>query len=634
MALEPILSATRLSLSFGRNLILDDATLAVNAGEKIGLVGRNGCGKSSFLRILAGQEDPEGGHISRKQGLTTGYLPQEFELEESATVEENIRRGAGDLLEKIRQFESSENLSVAQHEKLQGEIDHADGWNLETRMETLMRELSTPPAGRVVQSLSGGEKRRVGLARALISQPDLLILDEPTNHLDAGAIEWMEEYLATLPGACLFVTHDRYFLERISTRIVELSDGHFFSHEGKFSDYLLARAERMEREQAVEHRRQRFLAREIEWVRSGVKARGAKQRSRLDRFYAVKSQKAPEEELNMDLIIPTAPRMGNVVANLKAVSVSREGRALFLGLDLAFSAGECVGIVGPNGAGKTTLLRTVMGEIEPDHGVVRIGKRTKFNYADQSRLVLDENASVYENVAQGKESMKFGEDTISVRAYLKRFLFSDDRIKGRVGLLSGGEKNRVLLARILKNGGNFIILDEPTNDLDLQTLRVLEEALIHFSGTSLVVSHDRWFLDRVCDRVIVFEGGGRITVSAGNYSYYREKRREPKPPLRSSGGKKPKRSAPARSEVMPPPRLKWKEQRELEGMEEAILRAEETVLDLETILNDPVFYVENSERAVAMTAELEERKEAVAQLYKRWSELEGIREKRARWEAD
>ncbi len=631
MAVDPILSATQLSLSYGRSMILDEATLAINAGDKIGLVGRNGCGKSTFLRILAGEEQAEGGHVSRKNGLCTGYLPQEFQLDDSRTVEENIRDGAAEIIAKIERFETADNLSEHEYDRLQHEINHVDGWNLETRIETLMRKLSTPPGEQSLKLLSGGEKRRVGLARALASQPDLLILDEPTNHLDAEAIEWMEEYLATLPGACFFVTHDRYFLDRIATRIVELSGGRFFSHEGNFSDFLIAKSERVEREQASEHKRQRFLTREIEWVRAGVKARGTKQRSRLENYYAVKAEKAPEQELNMDLIIPTAPRMGNVVVDLEKVSVFMGDRPLFLGLDITFEAGECIGIVGPNGAGKTTLLRTIMGDMKPTDGIVKIGQRTVFNYADQTRLALDEESSVYENVAQGKENMIFGDESISVRAYLKRFLFSDDRIKDRVGLLSGGEKNRVLLAKILKEGGNFLILDEPTNDLDLQTLRVLEEALIHFTGTVLVVSHDRWFLDRVCDRMIVFEGDSRVGISVGNYSYYREKKRKAMQPTGTAGNRKKKQSVSSKNREAPP-KLKWKEERELEGMEETILMAEEAVAELENTLNDPSFYVKNSEKAVTMTANLEQQKEAARKLYERWEDLEKIRNTREKWD--
>lgn len=616
---DALLSASELGLSFGKDPVLDGATMAIYPGEKVGLVGRNGCGKSSFLRILAGDEQPDSGDISRKQGLVTGYLPQEFQLNDEATVEANIREGAAELIAAIERYETADDLSPSESDRLLTLIEHGDGWNLEARIEILMRELAAPTADRIVGELSGGEKRRVGLCRALLGQPDLLILDEPTNHLDAKAIAWLEGYLAAAGGACLFVTHDRYFLDRIATRIIELDRGRFYSHDGNYSDYLVSKDERTEREQASEHKRQRFLSREIEWVRAGVKARGTKQRSRLDNFYAVKAQKAPERELDMDLVIPTPPKLANTVVDLSEVGFFYDRDPLFLGLDLEFQAGECVGVVGPNGVGKTTLLRIVLGELEPTTGSVKIGKRTEFNYVDQTRIQLNDDNSVMEEVSQGVDSVRFGDETIGVRAYLKRFLFTDDRINDRIGNLSGGEKNRVLLAKILKRGGNFLVLDEPTNDLDLQTLRVLEEALVNFAGTSLVVSHDRWFLDRVCDRVIVFENGG-ASINEGNYSYYLEKRKSFVAP------KKNKKSKPRPQKTDDKPRkLKWKEERELEGMEEAILEAESAVAELEEKLNDPAFYIDNSAEAPALHKKLTERQNEVKRLYARWEELEAIR---------
>ena len=623
---DAILSASELSLSFGRHAILDGATLALYAGEKVGLVGRNGSGKSSFLRIVAGDERPDTGTVSRKQGLVVGYLPQEFQLDDSATVDANIRSGAADLIAAIERYETAHDLSEAESARLLSFIDHGDGWQLESRIELLRRELAAPPGDRLVAHLSGGEKRRVGLCRALLSQPDLLILDEPTNHLDAGAIAWLEGWLADSNGACLFVTHDRYFLDRIATRIVELADGRFFSHEGNYSDYLIAKADRQERDQNAEHKRQRFLSREIEWVRAGVKARGTKQRSRIDNFYAVKAQRAPEKELDMELVIPPPPPLANVVVELAETGHFYDRDPLFLGLDLEFKAGECVGVVGPNGVGKTTLLKLILGELEPTTGSVRIGKRTEFNNVDQTRLALDENKSVLEEVSQGQDSVRFGAETISVRSYLQRFLFGNERINDRIGNLSGGEKNRVLLAKILRRGGNFLVLDEPTNDLDLQTLRVLEEALINFGGTALVVSHDRWFLDRVCDRVVVFEGNGRVTVNEGNYSYYLEKRRAAEAVAAAAAKAKPvKAAAPAAPAPDKPKKLKWKEERELEVMEETIHAAEAAVSELEAKLNDPSFYIENAAEAPTLIADLERMKAEVAALYTRWEELDAIR---------
>lgn len=621
---DAILSAKDLELSFGNDPVLDGATLAVYPGEKVGLVGRNGCGKSTFLRIITGVESADAGQISRKQGLVAGYLPQEFELNESDTVEENIRAGSADLLAKIERFETDENLSLAEQEKLQRAIDHADGWNLESRLEILMRELSTPPADRKVSYLSGGEKRRVGLCHALISQPDLLVLDEPTNHLDAEAIAWLEGYLAQGSGACLFVTHDRYFLDRIATRIIELADGRFFSYDGNYSDYLVGKAERQERDQQVERKRQRFLKREIEWVRAGVKARRTKQRSRLDNFYEIKSQKSPDQELDMELVIPTPPKLANIVVEMKDVGFFYEREPVLLGLNLKFQEGECVGVVGPNGVGKTTMLKLVQGEIAPTEGRVTIGKRTEFNYVDQTRLELDEDKSVLEEVSQGIDYVKFGDESISVRGYLQRFLFSNDRINDRIGNLSGGEKNRVLLAKILKRGGNFLVLDEPTNDLDLSTLRVLEEALINFSGTSVVVSHDRWFLDRVCDRVIVFEKGDLVTVNEGNYSYYLQKRKARDLAV-AAARPKPVKKKRGRDRSNEPRKLKWKEERELEGMEDAILQIETEIEEMEKKLNDPEFYKKNAASAGEVGETLDVKRSEAKAMYDRWEELEAIR---------
>lgn len=624
---DAILSASDLSLSHGCQPLLEGASLAIYPKEKVGLLGRNGCGKSSFLRIVAGVDQPDSGTMSRRQGLVVSFLPQEFHLDDTATVDDNIRSGSLDLIEALFRFENESDISPTESAQLLALIEHGDGWNLESRVTMLRRELGAPPGDRLVGVLSGGEKRRVALCRALLPQPDLLILDEPTNHLDAGAISWLETWLADSSAACLFVTHDRYFLDRIATRIVELDGGIFFSHEGNYSDYLIAKEERQQREESAEHRRQRFLSREIEWVRAGVKARGTKQRSRLDRYYAVKAEKAPEQELDMDLVIPPPPPLSNIVTTLEGVGYFFDRTPLFLGFDIEFRAGECVGVVGPNGVGKTTLLQIVLGEREPTVGTVRIGKRTDYNYVDQTRLALNDDLSVFDEVAEGKDSVRFGTETLSVRAYLQRFLFGKERINDRIGNLSGGEKNRVLLAKILRRGGNFLILDEPTNDLDLPTLRVLEEALINFSGSSLVVSHDRWFLDRICDRVIVFEGDGIVTVNEGNYSSYLENRTFTAKPIakaKASTSTKSETTSSFRNNDVPR-KLKWKEERELEGMEEAILIAESAVEELEQTLNNPSFYIENSEKAPALIEELEAKKMAVSNLYSRWEELEAIR---------
>jgi len=428
-------------------------------------------------------------------------------------------------------------------------------------------------------------------------------------------------------GATIFVTHDRYFLDVIATRIIELSDGRCYSHPGNYTAFLESKAARQQIAEQSERRRQRFLRTELEWVRSGVKARGTKQRSRLDAFYAIEGQDAPAEEREMDLLLPPAAEMGDIAVNLEDVAgkVDTETgeRWLFKNLDVVFRPGQCTGIVGRNGAGKTTLLRICMGLRDPDGGKATVGKKVVFNYIDQTRMQLTGDGTVIAEVADQDDVVFFGQQRMSARAYLRRFLFNDDRTNERVDRLSGGERARLMLAKVLKRGGNVIVLDEPTNDLDLQSLRILEEALSNFEGSSIVVSHDRYFLDRVCDQIIAFEESG-VHVQVGNYSYYLEKRREreARDKLWTAPVKTEKGSAKNQAK---PRKLSFKEIRELEGMEEAILISEEKVAELDATLNDPSFYVTRSTEAEGLMAELEKAKSSVAKLYVRWEELEAIK---------
>lgn len=629
--MSALLSANEIRLSYGYQTLLDGVTLAVSAGEKIGMVGRNGCGKTSLLKILTGQQNADSGEISVRRALRIGYLPQEFELNADLSVHENIASGAADIVDAIRRYENGEG-SDAELNDLLHLIDHADGWNLDSRIKSISTALDTPPLNAPVGPLSGGEKRRVALCRALVCQPDLLLLDEPTNHLDAESIRWLEDFLRGFPGAVIFVTHDRYFLDIIATRIIEIDLGRAFSHPGNYTAFLESKAIRQQISEQTERRRQRFLREELEWVRAGVKARGTKQRTRLDKFYEVEGMEAPPEEREMDLLIPPPPDLGNIVVELEGagVNVGSEHlpRWLFRNLTLQLRPGQCTGIVGRNGVGKTTLLKLCLGQIEPTEGTAVIGKRVKVNYIDQTRMVLDGTGSLLDEVSDGNEKVMFGNQILGARAYLRRFLFDDQRINERVDLLSGGERARLMLAKVLKNGGNLIVLDEPTNDLDLPSLRMLEEALAVFDGSVIVVSHDRYFLDRICDQIIAFEEDGLI-VQPGNYSYYLEKRQAREAAQRIQAQAAAKEAAARQKAVAAPtakPRkMTFKENAELDGMEEAILTAEQHAADLEALLHDPDFHVTRFAEVPAKLEELATAKAKVAALYTRWEKLEAIR---------
>ena len=521
--MSTILTATEITVRYGDRTVLDPATLAIDEGDRIGLVGRNGCGKTTFLRILAGLQSPDSGDVTRRRELVVSYLPQDFMLDPAKNVLENIRDGAQHVLDLIAEFESLPHDSK-RHEELEHRIAALEGWTLDRRIETAMSHLNCPAADRRIDTLSGGEKRRVAMCRALVSDPDLLILDEPTNHLDPESIEWVAEFLDEFHGSFLVVTHDRYFLDRVAKRMVELSDGRFFSHAGNYTDYLLDKAERQAADATIEHKRQMFLKKELAWVRQGPRAQRSKQKNRFERYYETAAQDGPVIEEDVELCIPPPPQLGNRVVELSNLGMDLGGRTLFRGFNFTFENGQRIGVAGRNGLGKTTLLKIILGQLAPTEGTVKTGQLTKFNYVDQGRIQLREERTALEEVSDGTEFVIFGDGKISLRSYLKRFLFADDRITTQVKYLSGGERSRLLLARILKNGGNFLILDEPTNDLDLPTLRVLEEALIAFPGIVLVVSHDRYFLNRVCTDILAFEGDGKIHHSVGDYDYYLEKK--------------------------------------------------------------------------------------------------------------
>ena len=619
--MSSIITATDIFIRYGDRTVLDHATLGIEDGDRIGLVGRNGCGKTTFLRILAGLQAPDSGDVSQRRGAVVSYLPQDFMLDAAKSVYENVRDGASHILKLIEEFESLPHDSP-RHEEVEHRIQALEGWTLDHRIDTAMAHLNCPDGARRIESLSGGEKRRVAMCRAIVSRPDFLILDEPTNHLDPEAIEWVAEFLENAGCAFLVVTHDRYFLDRVVKKIVELYDGKFWGHEGNYTDYLLDKAERQEADAVVEHKRQMFLKKELAWVRQGPRAQRSKQKDRFERYYETAAQEAPIVEEDVELVIPPPPQLGNRTVEVTNLGMELAGRTLFSGFSFTFANGQRIGVAGRNGLGKTTLLRILIGQLAPTEGTVKTGQLTKFNYVDQGRLQLNEENSVLDEVADGTEFVQWGEAKISVRSYLKRFLFSDDRILTPVKKLSGGERSRLMLARILKNGGNFLILDEPTNDLDLPTLRVLEEALIAFPGVVCVVSHDRYFLNRVCTDILAFEGDGKIHHSVGDYDYYLEKKKRaiaPAPKVQEKKAVVPVKAA------ANPRKLTFKELRELEGMEAQIHTVDAEIARIEALFASPDFHRTHATQTPQLVADLAGAKGKQAKLYKRWEELEGIR---------
>jgi ATP-binding cassette subfamily F protein uup len=620
-----VISAKELTVRYGPQTVLDEASLNIDEGERLGLVGRNGSGKSTFLQILAGHELPDTGEVVRRRELVVGYMPQQFQLEETASVHANIVAGANTTLELIDRYERTPADSQ-ESARLLERIEHLGGWTLEHRIKSLVEHLHAPPLERTVGDLSGGEKRRVALCRALVSQPDLLLLDEPTNHLDTGAIEWLEDFLAHYPGTCLFVTHDRYFLDKIATGIVELDRGKFLRYAGNYTDFLLARAARQAVLEQQERKRQKFLKRELEWVRRSPSARRTKSIDRVEKYFEMAAQEEQAPEVEADLIIPPPPKLGERVIELKEITLDIGGRKLIDGLNLDLRPGEKLGVIGANGLGKSSLLKVILGQLPPSQGEVILGPRVQINYIDQNRTLLDDQKTIWQEIGGGNEYLRLGEETLSLRSYLRRFLFTEDRINTKIELLSGGERNRVVLAKTLKQGGNVLILDEPTNDLDLGTLRLLEEALIDFSGTVVVVSHDRYFLNRVATAILAFEGDATVRYAVGNYDYYLEKRAEEQAILKAQLAP----PSPNAKAVVPasnrPRKLKWKEERELETIEATILQAEDKVADLEKTFADPDFYKNHGKNYAAMETDLKTARERVTELYRRWEELERIKQ--------
>ena len=636
-----VLNVQSLHKSYGPRVIFDGVSFAVDEGEKVGFIGVNGSGKSTLFRIVAGVEGSEGGTLAFQRGIRVGYLAQEPEFAPGDTILTATASGRPELMEAIRDYhdvssalargEGDTERLLARQEAAAGKIQALGGWDYEHRMESLLTRLGVDRWERPVEGLSGGERKRVALARVLLQAPELLLLDEPTNHLDADTVLWLEEHLGEYPGAVMLITHDRYFLDRVVTRMIEVSVGELTPYPGGYTEYLEARAERMARLAVEEDKRKKLIEQELEWVRRSPPARTGKQKARIGRaeqLQAEQREKRLPTRTSVEISTNEAPRLGRTVLNLHDVSKSYGDRTLIRGFSTILQAGERVGIIGPNGAGKTTLLRIILGLEAPDAGEVEVGKNTKIAYFDQRREDLDPEKSIYE-AAAGQDWVSVGGERTHLRSYLETFLFPPAQQRQKVSSLSGGERNRLLLAKLFLNDANLLILDEPTNDLDLVTLQVLEQVLVGWQGCVLLVTHDRFFLDKVATGLIVFEGGGVLRRHAGGYDLYRrlkEQREAEAAAQAAERGAKEKKtgaSTPGKPSADGARKLSYKERKELDGMEAAILEAEERKEALEKRLADPALYAAPDE-AAKVTAEYREASERVDALYARWGELEEI----------
>lgn len=637
-----ILSARAVSKAFGPKVIANEVTLSIEEGERIGLLGANGSGKSTLARMLCGLEPLDSGTLMKSREATVAYLAQEPVLDEALTARETVLDGlmawtvARNLYESASTALSCEDerspaaelaLLTAQAHAL-GDIERLGGWARDHEAIAMLTNLGVLRPDARISELSGGDRRRVALARLLVSRPTLAILDEPSNHLDADTVAWLEDYLVDdYPGALLLVTHDRYLLDRVVTRTLELDHGILHGYAGGYHDYLEARAVRSEQTERTESNRQNFLRKELDWLSRQPKARTGKQKARISRAETARDIVKPRGDKSAAIEFGAA-RAGKSVIELKGVTLAQGGRVLVRELDLFIRPGERLGIVGPNGAGKTTLLRAILGEHPVETGVILRGQNISTNYLDQHRIGLDDTASIFDNVAGDRTRIPMGDQSLEVRSYLERFLFRADEQRQPVSSLSGGERARVALAKMLSVPGNLVVLDEPTNDLDVAMLGALEELLLETRAGAVVVTHDRWFLDRVATAILAFESDGRVVRYEGNYAMYCALRPPPsdaKPSPLSQGSAAVTDAPKAVGVLASKTKLTFNETRELAGILEAIESAEALVAELETALAEPQLYVTRGVEVPALTQRLQGARADTTRLTARWEELEGKR---------
>jgi len=636
-----ILSLTGVQKAFGPRVILNDVTFGLDAGDKVGLIGDNGAGKSTLLSIVAGREAADAGVVARRSGLRVGLLAQVPDLDPGRTVRDVLSEPFAATIEAIARYEEAARSCDPQADAWLDAIERGGGWDFTHRVERVATELRLDDLEARVDALSGGQARRVALGRLVLEEPELILLDEPTNHLDMDAVEWIEGWLAQVSAACLLVTHDRYFLERVVSRMAEVREGQVRTYEGRYRDYLVARAEEEALRRRTSKRRLQVLEAEIEWSRRSPKARTTKSKARLERIDEATDEirSLAVQRTDVDLRFGGAPRLGKSILELDRVVKGYGGPPVVDGLSLRMRRGERFGVIGPNGSGKTTLLRLVAGELAPDEGAMTRGANTHIAYFDQHRTALSPDRTVRRTVApEGGDHVHFGDRALHVASYLERFGFDGGVHGRRVDTLSGGERNRLALARFLLEDANLLLLDEPTNDLDLMTMHTLEEALVSFPGCAMVVSHDRYFLDRVATTILAFEpdgqAGHRVVIVEGDYSHYRERaRREARAPAAEASAT-PAGDAGTHSSDPPagrrggraagapgPRRLTWAERQELEGIEPRIEALEEQVGELEAELSDPDIWSGQPPRGLEVQAALDSSRAELEALYARWEYL-------------
>jgi len=634
----PILDATQLRRSVGDRTLLDGVTLTLRRGEKVGLVGRNGSGKSSLARVLAGIDEVDGGRIARRRDSTVAYLAQEPVFPADERVRDIVLASLVEWSALRRRFDEltaalAESTDVDEQTRLAGEqaevgesLERAGGWEREHEAEATLLHLGIEDPDRKAGTLSGGEARRVALAQLLVAEPDLAILDEPTNHLDLATIEWLEEHLRDrYAGAVLLISHDRQVLDAVTTRTLEIHDGKVESYDGGYARYLLAKAEREAHAERTWRNTRNFLRREVEWLRRMPKARGTKQKARIGRAETALEERAPQVERQAELRMHSE-RQGKTVLELNGVGLEREGRRLAQGIDLALRPGDRIGIIGPNGSGKTTLLLAILDQLDLAAGSIVRGATTKIGYLDQARSELDPKETVREAAVGDANEIVIGEERLSIGSYLERFLFDHAAQRRKVGELSGGERARVCLARLLSQKCNLLLLDEPTNDLDVMTLSALEAMLLDFGGSLILVSHDRWLLDRVSTAILAFEEGGSVDLHTGSYADYRE-RKDAEEALAGAPAPASVEKVAVVEDAKPsakPRKLTHAERRELDGMMDAIEAAEEKVAALQEKLADPETYQGEGDVAASLRAELEVAEAEALRLTERWEALEAI----------